>query len=81
MALQRINACYVVPTATIFLQNVCCACMFRSVWASKNVTLALQSVALLVLKGAVKLEPGERSATVCRFGKNAAGLSFFVTGS
>ena len=44
------NECHV-PTATVFLKDMCRACMFKSVRASKNVALALRSVALSVLKG------------------------------
>ena len=44
------NECHL-PAATVFLQGVCHACMFRSVCASNSVALALRSVVLSVLKG------------------------------
>ena len=65
----RINACHV-PMATVFPEDVCRACTFRSFCASKNCGAGtLKHGAFEFERGRPKREGG-RSATVCRFGEN-----------
>ena len=65
----RINACHV-PTATVFPEDVCRVCTFRSLCASKNCGAGTLKHGTFEFERGRPRREGGCSATVCRFGEN-----------